>query len=123
MGQEQLTTSAKKGCMGKYGCCNDHKLYRKVHANETIESSVTSTCLSVDCHELKTDCMSNKLLHTKSTAKYIHFIQVKLVAILFHSCITLSLADLVQFHGTLHVFFQLFYSFHNFFSLSITKET
>jgi hypothetical protein len=33
---------------------------------------VTSTCWLVDCIELKTDRMSNKVLHTQSAAKYKH---------------------------------------------------
>jgi hypothetical protein len=45
--------------------------------NETVETPVTPTCLSEDCLELKTDRLSNKLLHTESAARYKHHIQVK----------------------------------------------
>jgi hypothetical protein len=46
--------------------------------NETVETHVISTCLSVDCLELKTDRISNKLLYTESDAKYKHHMKVKL---------------------------------------------
>jgi hypothetical protein len=44
----------------------------------TVETPVTSTCLSVDFLELQTDGMSKNLLHTESTAKCIHHMLVKL---------------------------------------------
>jgi hypothetical protein len=51
----------KEGCMDKQARCNDRKICGKLHINETVETPVISTCLSVDCLELKTDRMSNKL--------------------------------------------------------------
>jgi hypothetical protein len=51
--------------------CNDHKICGELPINETVENHVISTCLSVDCFELNTDPMSNKLLHTESAARYI----------------------------------------------------
>jgi hypothetical protein len=50
--------------------------------NETVETPVTSTSLSVDCFELKTFHMSNKLLHTESGARYKHSTQVKMKSII-----------------------------------------
>jgi hypothetical protein len=46
--------------------------------NETVETHVISTCLSVDCLELKTGHMSNMLLQTESAARHIHHMQVKM---------------------------------------------
>jgi hypothetical protein len=37
----------------------------KLPVNETVETPVTSTYLSIDCLELKTDRMASKLLHIK----------------------------------------------------------
>jgi hypothetical protein len=64
--------------MGKLDRCNDHKICGKLPVNETVETSVTSTCLSVDCLESKTDRMLNKLLHTGSAERYIQHMQVKM---------------------------------------------
>jgi hypothetical protein len=50
---------------------------RNLPANETVKTHGT-TCLSEDFLELKTDRMSNKLLHTESAARFIHLMQVKL---------------------------------------------
>jgi hypothetical protein len=57
---------------------NDHKICEKLPAKETVETPATSTCLSVGCLKLKTDLMSNKLLHTEADARYTHHMQVKL---------------------------------------------
>jgi hypothetical protein len=46
---------------------NDH-ICGKLPEDETVETPVTSTCLLVDCLELKTDRMSNKLLHVMTQA-------------------------------------------------------
>jgi hypothetical protein len=45
--------------------------------NDNIEMHVhvTSTCLAVDCLELNTEHMLNKLLHIESAAKYKHYMQ------------------------------------------------
>jgi hypothetical protein len=67
-----------EGCIGKLVRCNDRTVCRKLPVNETEETPVRSTCLSVDYLELKTDRMSNKLLHTELPARYKHFPQVKL---------------------------------------------
>jgi hypothetical protein len=56
---------------------DDRRICRKLPVNETVKTSVTSTCLSADCLELKTDRMSNKFLHTESPARYKHHMQVK----------------------------------------------
>jgi 3-dehydroquinate dehydratase len=55
--------------MGKLDRCNDCKICGQLPVNETVETPVKSTSLSVDCLELKTDRMSNKLLHTESAAR------------------------------------------------------
>jgi hypothetical protein len=55
----------RKGCMSKKDCCNDHKIYGKLPVNETVETPITSTCLSVDYLELKSDCMPSKPLHNE----------------------------------------------------------
>jgi hypothetical protein len=39
-------------------------------ANETVETSVTSICLSVACFKIKTDHMQNKLLYIESSVRY-----------------------------------------------------
>jgi hypothetical protein len=52
--------------MGNLYRCNDHNIYGKLPVNETVETRVTSTCLSADCLELNTDCILNKLLYTES---------------------------------------------------------
>jgi hypothetical protein len=43
--------------MGKLDRCNDHKICGKLPVNETVETPVISACLSVDCLELRNDCM------------------------------------------------------------------
>jgi hypothetical protein len=74
----QTAFGPKKGCMGKYDRCNDHKIYGKLSVDDTVETPVTSTCLSVDFIELETYGMSNKFLHTKSISRYILHMSVKL---------------------------------------------
>jgi hypothetical protein len=69
--------------MSKKDRCNDHKICGKLLVNETVKTPITSACLSVDCLELKTDRMSNKLLHTESAVRYIHHMLVKLEIITF----------------------------------------
>jgi hypothetical protein len=46
--------------------------------NETVETPVTSIFLSVECLELKTDRIFNKLLHIKSAARFRYHVQVTL---------------------------------------------
>jgi hypothetical protein len=46
--------------------------------NETVETPVTSTCLSVDCLKLQADRMSNEFLHTESAVRYKYHMQVKM---------------------------------------------
>jgi hypothetical protein len=41
----------KLSYLGKLNCCNDHKICVNLPVNETIETLVISTCLSVDCLE------------------------------------------------------------------------
>jgi hypothetical protein len=74
----QTTFGLEEGCIDKLHRCNDRNICGKLPLNETVETPVTSTCVSLDCLELKTDRMSNKLLHTESAAKYKHHMQVKL---------------------------------------------
>jgi hypothetical protein len=57
---------------------NDQNIFRKLLVNETVETPVISTCMSVECLELKTYRMSNKLLHTESAERYLRHIQVKM---------------------------------------------
>jgi hypothetical protein len=57
----QTACGPKEGCMGKHDICNDLKICGELSVNETVETPVISTSLSVDCLELKTDHMSNKL--------------------------------------------------------------
>jgi hypothetical protein len=61
----QTTCRPKKGCMGKYDRCNDHKICGKLPLSETFETLVTSTSLSIDCLKVKTDRMPSKLLHNE----------------------------------------------------------
>jgi hypothetical protein len=68
----------KGGCIGKLDRCDDRKICEKLPVNETVETPLTSTCLSVDCVELQTDRMSNKLLHIESVARYKHHMQYRL---------------------------------------------
>jgi hypothetical protein len=49
----------------KVDCCNDHTICGKLPVSETFETLVTSTSLSVDCLELKSDRMPSKLLHNE----------------------------------------------------------
>jgi hypothetical protein len=51
-------------------------LHQTLQVHETIETPVTSTCLSFTSLEWKTDRMSNKLLCTKSVASYKHRMQM-----------------------------------------------
>jgi hypothetical protein len=60
----------KEGCIGKLDCCNDCKICGKLPVIETVETPVTSTCLSADCLDLQTDRMTNKLLHTDSYSSF-----------------------------------------------------
>jgi hypothetical protein len=61
----QTAFGQKKGCIGKLDPCNDHKTCGKLPVKETVEASVTSTFLSADYLELKTNRMLNKLLQIK----------------------------------------------------------
>jgi hypothetical protein len=60
---DSIWPSSQQGCIGKIYRCNDHKICGKLPVKETVEIPVTSTCLSVDCLEFKTNRMSNKLLY------------------------------------------------------------
>jgi hypothetical protein len=75
----QTVFGIQEGCNGKLDCCND-RLFGKLPGKEAVETPVTSTCLSVDCLESKTDhiYMSNKLLHTESAARCKHHMQVRM---------------------------------------------
>jgi hypothetical protein len=73
----QTAIDIKEGCIGKLDRYYDRRICGKLSVNETVETPVTSTCLSADCLELKTDRMSNKLLHTESAARYKHHMKVK----------------------------------------------
>jgi hypothetical protein len=75
--KHQTACGPKESCMGKLDRCNDRKICGKLPVNETVETPVTSTCLSASCLGLKTDRMSNKLLDTESAARYKHHMQVK----------------------------------------------
>jgi hypothetical protein len=55
----QTVFGLKEGCIGKLDRCNDRTICRKLPVNETIETLVTSTDLSVDCLKLKIGRMSN----------------------------------------------------------------
>ena len=75
----QTACGPTKGCMGKQDFfCNNHKICGKLPVNKNVETPVISACLSVDCLELKTDRMLNKLLHNELAARYIHHMQVKM---------------------------------------------
>jgi hypothetical protein len=56
--------------------CETNREVPTMPANETVETTVTLACLTVDYFELQIDRMSNKLLHTKSYARYIHHIML-----------------------------------------------
>ena len=58
--------------------CNDHKICGKLPVNETVETPVTSTYLSIDYLAIKIDRMSSRLLYIEYAAIYIHHMQVKL---------------------------------------------
>jgi hypothetical protein len=73
-----IAVSLKEDYTGKLNRFNDSKICRKLPVQDTIETPVIITYLSADCIELQTDCMSSKLLHTKSAANYIHHMQIKL---------------------------------------------
>ena len=55
----------KRRLYSKLDRCNDRKICGKLSVNKTVETPVTSTCLSADCIELKFDRMSSKLMHTE----------------------------------------------------------
>jgi hypothetical protein len=73
----QTAFGLKEGCIGKQDHCNNCKICVKP-PKDIVESPVTSTCLSVDCLESKTDRMLNKLLRKESAARCKHHMQVKL---------------------------------------------
>jgi hypothetical protein len=60
----QIRFGLKEVRVGKLNRCNDLKICGKLVVIETLETPLTPACLSIDCLELKTDRMSNKLLHT-----------------------------------------------------------
>jgi hypothetical protein len=59
---KQTAFGSKEGCIGKQDRCNGRKICGKLPANQTVETSVPSTCLSVDCLELKTERMLQNYL-------------------------------------------------------------
>jgi hypothetical protein len=65
-----------EGSTGKLDRCNDRKICGKSSMYVTVETPVTSTCLSVDCLELKTDRMLNKPLYIESAARHKHHMQM-----------------------------------------------
>jgi hypothetical protein len=68
----------KEGSIGKIDSYNKPRICRNMSVNETVDTPVTSTCLSVHCLELKINHMWKKLLYTKSAAICKHHMQVKL---------------------------------------------
>jgi hypothetical protein len=57
----QTACGSKEGCMAKPDYCNDQKICGKLLVNKTVKTLVISTCLSVNCLELKTDRMSKRI--------------------------------------------------------------
>jgi hypothetical protein len=49
----QRAFGLKESCIGKLDRCNDRKICEMLSENETVETRVTPTFLSVDCHELE----------------------------------------------------------------------
>ena len=47
----QRAFGLKESCIGKLDRCNDRKICGKLSVNETVETSVTSTCLSEDSEQ------------------------------------------------------------------------
>jgi hypothetical protein len=78
----QTTFALEDVCISKLDRCNDCKICGKLPVDENVETPVTSTCLSANCLELKTDRMSNKLLYTASAASHKHHLHVKLVFVI-----------------------------------------
>jgi hypothetical protein len=58
----QTAFDPKKGNTGKL----DRKFLGKLLVNKTVKTPLTSTFLSADCLKLKTDRMSNKLMHVEA---------------------------------------------------------
>ena len=65
-----------EGCSGKLDRYNDRNIYEMLTLNETLETPVTSICVSVAYLDLKTDHIQNKLLHIESVERYKHHLQV-----------------------------------------------
>jgi hypothetical protein len=67
-----------KVCTDKLNRHSDPKNCGKLHVNESVETTVTATCLSVACLDLKTYHIQRKSLIIKPAAKYKHhnFIQM-----------------------------------------------
>jgi hypothetical protein len=61
----QTTFDEKEGCNGKPNRYNSRKICELLPVNETVETPVTSACLSVASLDFKTDHMKNKPLHIK----------------------------------------------------------
>jgi hypothetical protein len=59
-------------CTGKLNRYKDRKLYEMLTLNETVQTTVTSSCLSITCLNLKIDRTQNKLLHNNTDEKYKH---------------------------------------------------
>jgi hypothetical protein len=68
-----------KGCTAELNNLNDHKINQLPALNETVETSVISTCLSVACLYLKTDRTKNMLMHIESVKKRKHRMWVKII--------------------------------------------
>jgi hypothetical protein len=62
------SASLKEDCIGKLDCSDDRKRCGKLSLHETLDTHVTQTYLSAYWRELKTDRLSNKLLHTEPAA-------------------------------------------------------
>ena len=74
--KHQTAFDLMEGCTGKLDRYNDRKIYEMLTLNETVETPVTSTCVSAAYLDSKTDHIQNKLLHIESAERYKHHMQV-----------------------------------------------
>jgi hypothetical protein len=58
--------------IGKLDCSNNRKIGGQLPVNETEETTMISTCLSLTCLGLKPDRINNKSLHIESVVRYKH---------------------------------------------------
>jgi hypothetical protein len=65
-----------EGCNGKLDRYNDLKIYKMLTVYQTVETPVTSACLSVARLELNTYHVQNTLLHIKSAERHKHYMLV-----------------------------------------------